>query len=27
VKRSRRRGGRKGRPKGTKTVPLGGSHF
>lgn len=27
VKRSRRRGGRKGRPKGTKTVPLGGSHL
>ena len=27
LKRSRRRGGRKGRPKGTKTVPLGGSHF
>lgn len=27
VKRSRRRGGRKGRPKGTKTIPLGGSHF
>ena len=27
VKRSRRRGGRKSRPKGTKTVPLGGSHL
>ena len=27
VKRSRRRGGRKGRPKGTKTVPLGGNHL
>lgn len=27
VKRSRRRGGRKGHPKGTKTVPLGGSHL
>lgn len=27
LKRSRRRGGRKGRPKGTKTVPLGGSHL
>lgn len=27
VKRSRRRGGRKGRPKGTKTIPLGGSHL
>lgn len=27
VKRSRRRSGRKGRPKGTKTVPLGGSHL
>ena len=27
VKRSRRRGGRKGRPKGTKSVPLGGSHL
>lgn len=27
VARSRRRGGRKGRPKGTKTVPLGGSHL
>lgn len=27
VKRSRRRGGRKGRPKGTKTISLGGSHL
>ena len=27
VERSRRRGGRKGRPKGTKTIPLGGSHL
>lgn len=27
LKRSRRRGGRKGRPKGTKTIPLGGSHL
>lgn len=27
LKRSRRRGGRKGRPTGTKTVPIGGSHF
>lgn len=27
LRRSRRRGGRKGRPKGTKTVPLGGSHL
>jgi flagellar biosynthesis protein FlhB len=27
LRRSRRRGGRKGRPKGTKTIPLGGSHF
>lgn len=27
LKRSRRRGGRKGRPKGTKTVPLGGSRL
>ena len=27
LKRFRRRGGRKGRPKGTKTVPLGGSHL
>ena len=27
LKRFRRRGGRKGRPKGTKTIPLGGSHL
>lgn len=27
LRRSRRRGGRKGRPKGTKTIPLGGSHL
>lgn len=27
LRRSRRRGGRKGRPKGTKTVPLGGNHL
>lgn len=27
LKRSRRRGGRKSRPKGTKTIPLGGSHL
>lgn len=27
LRRFRRRGGRKGRPKGTKTVPLGGSHL
>lgn len=27
LRRFRRRGGRKGRPKGTKTIPLGGSHF
>jgi hypothetical protein len=27
LRRSRRRGGRKGRPKGTKTIPIGGSHL
>lgn len=27
LRRSRRRGGRKGRPKGTKTVPLGGNRL
>lgn len=27
LRRFRRRGSRKGRPKGTKTVPLGGSHL
>lgn len=27
LRRSRRRGGRKGRPKGTKTVPIGGNHL
>lgn len=27
LRRSRRRGGRKGRPKGTKTISLGGSHL